>query len=1069
LKNPSAHDEYTTSGFFVLRTPLLPIEELLKLSSPAEGAAGDCDRAVVRAHLRRWAERAEVREALWIASPEFVQSLALWWDDPEGEKGRRLEQALYRYLARMTARATPFGAFAGCTVGEVGDYTRLELGPRSRYRRSTRLDMEYLCNLAEHLSADPARRSNLCFQRNSTLHLAAGKYHHVRGAWQDGNRVFQLVATGHTPALEATLSRAASGATAGILAAALAESDPEIAPEDAEAFVGRLIDSQLLVSDLVPPVTGAEAVRSMVEQLERARASGLAVELRGIVEVLRELDQRGLGADPAAYDKIVHTVSRLGGAFKPGRLVQVDVIKPAAIACLDRRLVDDILDAMLVLHSIHDNSSQPAFQEFKEQFHDRYQEKEVPLLEALDDETGIGFESDENPGLEPLLEGIDFRAREETPAAEGESDPPVSVLARRLEELREKRETVLELDSALVSELKAADPLPLPDTFVVMGALVEGPESQPGFYLQSIFGPSGANLLARLCHADAQLANCVQSHVNAEEALQAGDTVFAEIIHLPEGRVGNVVCRPVLRRYEIPLLATPGVPVDRQIALSDLTVSVRDGRIILRSQRLGVEVLPRLTSAHNFVSSRSLKLYKFLGLLQHQGTCAELFWDWGTVVHSSFLPRVTLGNIVLSLARWRLTKGTALELSQGRTLVAQWRQDNQVPRFAFITEADHQLLIDFDNSLGVETFLEHIRKQEETLLVEMFPAPGALPVRGPEGSFVHEILLPVVRTTPKQKAPGPAVAPQMGSPTRDDRPAEGGVPATAAVPDLALESGSDWLFAKLYCSPSHADRLLLELVKPLVEELQRAGRIDGWFFVRYADPHWHLRLRLHGDAGVLSAHVLPRLRKASEQHFSLGTLWRLRLDAYEPEIERYGGGAAIGIVERFFQLDSELCLKLTDLLSQDHDIDLRWHLAFHGVDCLLSGLGFTLDEKRALAKGMAESCEQSYVVDESYRKQLASRFRQERKTLSALCDSGMAGVLPEPALAAFQRYSAGLEEIRRELDELGRSGTLTSPARDVATSLVHMHLNRLLLTSHRAQETVLYNFLARTYAARLAT
>jgi thiopeptide-type bacteriocin biosynthesis protein len=226
---------------------------------------------------------------------------------------------------------------------------------------------------------------------------------------------------------------------------------------------------------------------------------------------------------------------------------------------------------------------------------------------------------------------------------------------------------------------------------------------------------------------------------------------------------------------------------------------------------------------------------------------------------------------------------------------------------------------------------------------------------------------------------------------------------------------------------------------------------------------------LHGDAGVLSAHVLPRLRKASEQHFSLGTLWRLRLDAYEPEIERYGGGAAIGIVERFFQLDSELCLKLTDLLSQDHDIDLRWHLAFHGVDCLLSGLGFTLDEKRALAKGMAESCEQSYVVDESYRKQLASRFRQERKTLSALCDSGMAGVLPEPALAAFQRYSAGLEEIRRELDELGRSGTLTSPARDVATSLVHMHLNRLLLTSHRAQETVLYNFLARTYAARLAT
>ncbi len=690
MKNPPAQDEYTSSGFFVLRTPLLPIEEFLKLSLPAaerpqSPAAAGSDRASARAHLRQWAERTEVREALWIASPEFVKSLPAWWDDPESAKGRKLEQALYRYLARMTARATPFGAFAGCSTGEIADSTRLELGPRSQYRRSTRLDMEYLCSLAEHLSADPARRGNLRFCCNTSLHRAAGKYHHVRGDWQDGNRVFQLVATGHTPALEATLSRAASGATGNALISALVESDPEIAREDAEAFVGRLIESQLLVAELVPPVTGTEAIHYMVDQLEQAKASGLAVELRGIAEVLSTLDRSGLGADPGAYDKIVSAVSRLGGEFKPGRLVQVDVIKPAAMACLDRRLVDDILDAMQMLRSIRDDSSQSAFQEFKEKFQDRYQEQEVPLLEALDDEAGIGFESDENPGLEPLLEGIDFRMAEGTPPAlaedkEDESVQPVSILARRLEELREKKEIVLALDSELVNELKAANPLPLPDAFLVMGALFGGPGPQHGFYVQSAFGPSGANLLARLCHADGRLAEWVQAHVNAEEALHSGGAVFAEIAHLPEGRVGNVVCRPVLRRYEIPLLATPGVAVDRQIALSDLTVSVHNGRIVLRSQRLGVEVLPRLTSAHNFVSPRSLKLYKFLCLLQHQGTCAELFWDWGAAVQAPFLPRVTRGNIVLALARWRLSKEAALELAQGRTPVQQLRQDNQVPR-----------------------------------------------------------------------------------------------------------------------------------------------------------------------------------------------------------------------------------------------------------------------------------------------------------------------------------------------------------------------------------------------------
>jgi len=240
--------------------------------------------------------------------------------------------------------------------------------------------------------------------------------------------------------------------------------------------------------------------------------------------------------------------------------------------------------------------------------------------------------------------------------------------------------------------------------------------------------------------------------------------------------------------------------------------------------------------------------------------------------------------------------------------------------------------------------------------------------------------------------------------------------------------------------------------------------------VRYADPHWHLRLRFRGEPSVLNAHVRPRLRERAEQHFSQGTLWRLRFDIYEPETERYGGAAAIGIAERFFQLDSEMCLTLMDLVSKDQDTNLRWHLAFYGVDRLLSGLGLTLEEKRAMAKDMAESQEQSYIVDESYRKQVAARFREERKILAAMCDaSAMADVLPEPALSAFRRFSTGLKEIRRELDELGRAGNLTIPLRDVAVSLVHMSLNRLLLTGHHAQETVLYNFLARAYAAKLAT
>jgi thiopeptide-type bacteriocin biosynthesis protein len=1068
VKNPLPCNEYTSSGFFVLRTPLLPIEEFLKLASPTadsvpDHAAAGGARAYARTHLRRWVERPEVREALWLASPELVQSLATWRDHPESAKGQKLEQTLYRYFARMTARATPFGAFAGCTVGEIADHTRLELDAGGQNRRYTRLDMEYLCNLAEAISLDPALRHDVRFRRNTSLHLAADRYHHLRGDWHDGARLYRLVATEPTPAIDATLRRAASGATARSLASALVESDPEITPQEAQDYVAQLIESQLLVSDLAPPVTGLEPVAYMIQQLEQAGLSALAAELSAVAEELRALDRRGLGADLHEYEKIASAVSRLGGKFNPGRLVQVDVIKPAATVSLDERLVNEILRAIETLHSIQDNAGPPVFQRFKDEFHERYQEREVGLMEALDDEAGIGFENEDNAAAEPLIAGIDFRPAE-TPI-----DPEVGTssptLLRRVEELLANKQKVLELDAELLAELKTGAAPPLPDAFAAMGVLFET-EGQRGCYLQSVLGPSGANLLARFCHASERLTECAREHVRAEESLQSDGPVFAEVVHLPEGRVGNVVCRPSLREYEIPFLATSGVPASRQIPLSGLTVSLRGGRIVLRSQRLGREVLPRLTSAHNFTGPRSLKLYKFLCLLQHQETTSDLSWSWRDLGSAEFLPRVVLGNIVVSLARWRIDGELAQELGQDRTRVQAWREVGQVPRFAFIAEFDNQLLIDFENPLAVGTFLEHIRKQPETILVEMFPAPGALPVRGPEGSFVHEILVPMVRRTMRPLT-------QNAAKTSASVPAASPVPSAASanlsVPGAMTES--DWLFAKLYCSPSHADRLLLEMVRPLVEEVVTARHADGWFFARYGDPHWHLRLRFHGDPATLRAHVLPLLLRRAERFRRQGAVWKLEFDNYEPEVERYGGPHGIGIAERLFQLDSELCMALLPLTSSDAGSELRWRLAFCGVDRLLSGLGFSTAEKKTLAENMRDSREQAWVVDQTYRRQLARKFRSDdlRPTLSAILHDSAGSIFPAQASSAFARFSTGLQHIRKQLEDRRQANELDTTIADLAVSYVHMYLNRMFRAAHHEQEAVLYDLLARSYSSELVS
>ena len=70
-----------------------------------------------------------------------------------------------------------------------------------------------------------------------------------------------------------------------------------------------------------------------------------------------------------------------------------------------------------------------------------------------------------------------------------------------------------------------------------------------------------------------------------------------------------------------------------------------DARLMLYSARLEREVIPRLTSAHNYVW-KSLPIYRFLCALQSQGA-AWLGWDWGVLQRAPYLPRLTTGKLVL--------------------------------------------------------------------------------------------------------------------------------------------------------------------------------------------------------------------------------------------------------------------------------------------------------------------------------------------------------------------------------------------------------------------------------------
>src|SRR6185369_11823430 len=177
----------------------------------------------------------------------------------------------------------------------------------------------------------------------------------------------------------------------------------------------------------------------------------------------------------------------------------------------------------------------------------------------------------------------------------------------------------IEIDEAELEKLASGEPQPLPDSFAVEATVAARSRRALAagdfrVLIGHVSGPSAALSMGRFCHADENLRQKVLALLRDEEARRP-DAIFAEIVHLPDGKLGNIASRPLMRDYEIPYLARSVVDAHYQIPITDLHVSVQNNRIQLRSSRLDREVIPRMTNAH-YYSWRSPAVYRFLCLLQ---------------------------------------------------------------------------------------------------------------------------------------------------------------------------------------------------------------------------------------------------------------------------------------------------------------------------------------------------------------------------------------------------------------------------------------------------------------------
>lgn len=738
MKNINTY--YKNFNNFLIRTPILSLNYI-------QSIVRNKDTTVET--IQEICKDPIVNEAFYLASPDLHKQLIKWLNKEltDQKETENLKFTITKYLMRMGSRCTPFGLFAGYCLGKIGEQTNVELEESNRYYGHLRLDMNYLCSLAMDLAKIPEIKKQINFYSNSSIYNSGDNLRYVEYQYINSNRNHFIVGVENSEYVSRVLQGAMNGASIKELAGLLV--DEEISYEEAEGFIDELIESQLLISELEPSVTGLEFLDQIINTLKPLNnINDVLTYLNDIKSDIQNICNQAIGIPVDNYTKITNKLSSLNTKYDLKYLFQTDMVVSCKKSELTKNIKDDVIKGIEVLNRLTPSSSNINLTKFKEAFYERYEEREVSLSKVLDVESGIGYLQNNGSGdISPLVDDLALPESSSQSETNLKWNSVQSLLLKKHTEATSKGLKEIEIFDKEIQDFKL-NWNDLPPSISAMVEIIEASEdgSDSVIYFSSAGGSSAANLLGRFCHSDDNLFKYVKT-ITEKEQNNNENIVFAEIVHLPESRTGNILLRPQIREYEIPYLAKASVSKEKQIPLDDLYISVKQGRkIVLRSKSLNKEIVPRLSTAHNY-SNNALPIYQFLCDLQTQDLRGGVGFNWGSLVKEfSFLPRVKYKNIILSKATWNIKKqdiDDLIKLKSDKEIEEKtkaWKEKIELPDYVLLADGDNELLLNLNNLLCIKTLLSLVKKRPGFQLKEfLFNSERALVKRGDE-SFTNQVI-----------------------------------------------------------------------------------------------------------------------------------------------------------------------------------------------------------------------------------------------------------------------------------------------------------------------------------------
>lgn len=1039
----------------MLRAPLLSLGDYLEVFASTDNgydAEGDHLNHILQ---RVTSVRAEVfEEAIAVASPSLYATLQRLETKIKPRKARQRALTISRYFARMTTRATPFGLFAGVAMGVFGERTRATLPDATAHHKRTRPDMRWMMRIVQSFEERLDVVRQLSVSTNPAV-LVRGErvvlpYLTQHGLSSEGERT-EAVSLRYTPPVRYALDLANSGIVFGELEDLIGKQYPSVGADRIASLLEQLFRQEFLLSSLRLPLSETDPLGYVISRL--SEVFGVEEErilLEEVREGMRAYDRLPIGSGLDTYRSLESRMKKIAEEDTP---IQIDV----GLA-FDRekpvRLHSSVGEEMARVGELLWRLSTRAqgvghLRSYHRDFLERYGvDREVPILELLDEETGLGPPATYTAPKGHRKLDEDTSSKKDREKSSLLTRLAMGALIRGEEEVELTKEVVADLTSEDHNEESAPASLEL-----YAQVVAESAQAVDEGDFRTVLCPNPGSHGAGMSFGrfqdimDATLPEKLREIHEQVTELRPG-VEFIDLVYQPRsGRSANVSLAPSWRDYEVVVGTCQNDKGTQTLELNDLWIGATLDRFYVRSISLGKEIV---IAPNNMLNPQGApNVCRFLYELAHEGVRLWEPFSWGGEISGSpKLPRIRYSKTILSPAQWNvdlrlMDNGSNIEDEvQWKTAFERWKKEWRVPRYVFMVANDQRVLLDLDNPLHAMDLRRELRSKDRVTLHEMLGGFDGQWVESSRGPHVTECVFPLVRT----RTPHRSVAPSGEMPRR--LPSE----------DLDRLPGSDWLFAKLYLARDRQDNFIAGPLAKFAEAMVEEGYAEEWFYIRYADPEPHLRLRFRGDSDILAARLLPGLHNWAEELRARGALKDLSLNTYEREAERYGGPEAIHEAESLFAADSRTTVALLKLLSGGQLGFEPTELAAVGITRILEGLGW--ESERQL----------QWLTSAADKNMFREEFRARQGRLMAMADpeKGRFYLSSLPGgceiLDAWELRENALKAYGEKLRVLEAEGRLWNSPERIAGSVVHMHCNRLLGVEREPENQALVFARSATYS-----